>query len=102
MNNSIKTLLLKCTRFEWDNENKKKNCLKHNVSNSECEQIFFNRPFIIHFDGKHSDKEERFYALGHTDLRRKIFIVFTIKDTKIRVLSARDMSQKEKEIYKQL
>jgi uncharacterized DUF497 family protein len=102
MDDSIRSLLLRCTGFEWDKGNRDKNWLKHRVDNSECEQIFFNRPLIIHFDKRHSVKEDRFYALGHTDLGRKLFIVFTIRGTKIRVISARDMSRKEREIYKKL
>ncbi len=102
MDDSIRSLLLRCTGFEWDKGNRDKNWLKHRVSNSECEQIFFNRPLIIHFDEMHSGKEDRFYALGHTDLGRNLFIVFTIRGTKIRVISARDMSREEREIYKKL
>ncbi|GAB6163538.1 BrnT family toxin [Desulfothermus naphthae] len=99
MDKKFKQLLLECTGFEWDEGNKDKNWIKHKVSNSECEQIFFNQPLIINFDEKHSDTETRFYALGHTDLNRKLFIVFTIRNKKIRVISARDMSKKERKIY---
>ncbi|NPA95963.1 MAG: BrnT family toxin [Thermodesulfobacteria bacterium] len=102
MDDTVKALLLKCTGFEWDKGNKDKNWLKHRVTNSECEQIFFNRPLIVHFDERHSDTEDRFYALGHTDLGRMLFIVFTIRGTKIRVISARDMSRKERAIYRNL
>jgi len=53
----------------------------------------------VNFDKKHSEIETRFYALGHTDLDRKLFIVFTIRNKKIRIISARDMSKKERKIY---
>ena len=33
--------------FEWDEGNKEKNVQKHNVQNSETEEIFFNSPIII-------------------------------------------------------
>ncbi len=102
MDDAVKALLQKCTGFDWDKGNKDKNWLKHRVSNSECEQIFFNRPLIVHFDERHSDKEDRFYALGHTDIGRMLFIVFTIRGTKIRVISARDMNRKERKIYRKL
>jgi len=102
MDAKIKNLLLECTGFEWDAGNKDKNWIKHQVSNSECEQIFFNRPLIVHFDEKHSDMENRFYALGHTDLGRMLFVIFTIRNEKIRITSARDMDRKEREIYKKL
>jgi uncharacterized DUF497 family protein len=99
MDEKFRNLLLECTGFEWDEGNKDKNWLKHKVSNSECEEIFFNQPLIVHFDKNHSTSETRFYALGHTDLTRKLFIVFTLRNRKIRVISARDMSRKERKIY---
>jgi len=99
MDEKIRNFLLECTGFEWDEGNKDKNWLKHKVSNSECEEIFFNQPLIVHFDKNHSKSETRFYALGHTDLTRKLFIVFTLRNRKIRVISARDMSRKERKIY---
>ncbi len=99
MDEKFEKLLLECTGFEWDEGNKDKNWIKHNVTNSECEQIFFNQPLIINLDDKHSNVEIRFYALGHTDLNRKLFIVFTIRNKKIRVISARDLSKKERKIY---
>ena len=91
--------LLKCTGFEWDKHNTDKIWLKHHVSSSECEQFFFNRPLIVADDIKHSEKENRFYALGHTDTDRLLFVVFTICEDKIRVISARNMNRKEREVY---
>ena len=99
MDEKFKKILLKCTGFEWDEGNKDKNWIKHKVSNSECEEIFFNQPLIVNFDEKHSETEARFYALGHTDLYRELFIVFTIQNKRIRVISARGMSKKERKIY---
>ena len=99
MDEKFKKILLKCIGFEWDEGNKDKNWIKHKVSNSECEKIFFNQPLIVNFDEKHSETEARFYALGHTDLYRELFIVFTIRNKRIRVISARDMSKKERKIY---
>ncbi len=102
MDKKIIELLQECTGFQWDDGNKDKNWLKHKVTNYECEQIFFNQPFIVNYDSKHSDTEQRFYALGQTDLGRKLFVVFTIRNKKIRIISARDMSKKEREIYRNL
>ncbi len=95
----IPELLLKCTGFEWDRHNAEKNWQKHRVTPSECEQIFFNRPLVVADDVKHSKKENRFYALGHTDAGRLLFVVFTVRRDKIRVISARDMNRKERKVY---
>ncbi len=99
MNKIYKKILTQSEGFEWDEGNINKNWLKHKVSPAECEQLFFNRPIIIQDDTKHSEVEKRFYALGRTDSKRTLFIVFTVRSKRIRVISARDMSRKEKEVY---
>ena len=99
MDQKYKKLLSQCIGFEWDKGNIDKNWLKHNVSSTECEQIFFNQPLLVQDDIKHSATEKRFYALGQTDVQRTLFIVFTIRRNLIRVISARDMSRKEREVY---
>jgi len=93
--------LSECEGFEWDEHNAKKIWRKHQVSPSECEQIFFLRPLVVADDEKHTAQENRFYALGHTDRGRKIFAVFTVRRNKIRVISARDMSEKERKAYEE-
>jgi uncharacterized DUF497 family protein len=91
--------LAECTGFEWDEGNFSKNWGKHGVSFLECEQIFFNQPLITQHDEKHSTNEPRYYALGQTDTYRRLFIVFTIRNNLIRVISARDMNRKERREY---
>ncbi|MBI5826900.1 MAG: BrnT family toxin [Deltaproteobacteria bacterium] len=86
-------LLQKCAGFEWDAHNTEKNWQRHRVTPSECEQIFFNRPLVVAGD------ENRFYSLGHTDVGRMLFLVFTVRRDKIRVISARDMNRKERKVY---
>jgi len=85
--------------FDWDEGNLLKNWEKHGVSAAECEQVFFNRPLITGEDHAHSDVELRWYALGVTDGGRQLFIVFTIRQNKIRVISARNMSRHERRIF---
>lgn len=91
--------LSKCSGFEWDKWNLEKIWGKHKVTPFECEQIFFNRPLIVDFDEAHSQKETRLYILGQTDTGRELFAVFTIRKSLIRIVSARDMSRQEKEVY---
>lgn len=88
-----------CTGFEWDKGNSEKNWAKHQVTRSECEQIFFNLPFVVADDQKHSQDEPRYYALGQTDRGRKLFLVFTIRSSLIRFISARNMNRNERRIY---
>ena len=88
-----------CTGFEWDEGNLDKNWRKHRVSSSECEQVFLNQPLVVAKDVEHSKEERRFYALGQTDARRHLFVVFTIRTNLVRIISARDMNGKERKLY---
>jgi|TARA_R110000751_G_scaffold35785_7_gene87946 uncharacterized protein len=89
--------------FEWDDGNARKNAEKHDVSQSEAEQVFFNEPLLMVPDPMHSASERRIHALGRTDDGRLLHITFTLRtdDTKIRVISARNMSRKERSYYEQ-
>ncbi len=96
----IRKKLEKCTGFQWDKGNIEKNWLKHKVSPPECEQIFFNIPLITHDDIKHSEEEDRYYTLGKTNTNRFLFVVFTVRKKQIRIISARDMNRKERQVYR--
>ena len=95
----ISDILSKCTGFEWDKHNSEKIKAKNNVTPVECEQVFFNLPVIAGDDKKHSETENRFYSLGQTDAGRLLFLVFTVRKEKLRVISARDMNKKERRAY---
>ena len=99
MDEICKEILNQCIGFDWDKGNIDKNWLRHKVSPAECEQTFFNRPLVIQNDVLHSKTEKRFYALGKTDSKRTLFIAFTVRNNLIRVISARDMSRKEREVF---
>lgn len=87
------------TGFQWNEGNLFKNPEKHGVSNSESEEVFFNEPLIVADDLKHSEIEPRWYALGKTNEGRLLFTVFTIRNDQIRIISSREMNQKERDIY---
>jgi len=85
--------------FDWDEGNSEKNWLSHQVTPQEAEQAFFNSPVIVADDVKHSRKEKRYLILGQTDKNRPLFIAFTLRKGRIRVISARDMNRKERKVY---
>lgn len=87
--------------FDWDAGNLTKNWDSHQVTSLECEEAFFNVPLLLFDDHSHSLGEARFYILGRTNNKRLLFIAFTVRETKIRVISARPMSRKERRIYEQ-
>ena len=92
-------VLPKVVAFEWDKGNSDKNLKKHDVSNQEAEEVFFNKPIVFSEDKKHSTTEKRYMLWGKTNTNRKLTIFFTIRNNRIRVISARDMHKKERGEY---
>jgi len=87
--------------FDWDKGNKDKNLKIHNVSDEECEEVFFDPQKKILKDTLHSINKKRHILLGKTKLKRALFLVFTIRKNKIRVILARNLNKKEKHLYEQ-
>jgi len=84
--------------FEWDDGNIRKSFNKHNVSIKEAEEVFNSQPFIVLRTAYLN--EERFQMFGESK-HRLITIIFTIRKKKIRIISARDMSKKERIFYEE-
>lgn len=82
--------------FDWDQHNRDKNRLKHHVGSEEAEEIFNHGLFLGPIPG---DNEDRFAVMGTTRDGRILFVVYTLRDGKIRVISARDASRKERRAY---
>ena len=95
----IHRTLATATGFEWDDGNAPKVAARHGVEPGESEQAFFVEPFVVSFDGAHSEREARWRALGQTLAGRNLFLVFTMRGTRIRVIAARDMNLRERRIY---
>jgi hypothetical protein len=91
-------LFRSATGFEWDAGNATKSWDKHRVSRGETEEVFFNAPLLFAQAGA-SEQETRYFVLGCTDAGRRLFVVFTLRGTRIRVISARDMSRSERSVY---
>ena len=85
--------------FDWDAGNKEKNWRLHKVAWTEAEEAFLNEPLLLLPDPKHSQLENRFALLGRSLADRQLAIVFTVRNNRVRVISARDMSWKERRFY---
>ena len=84
--------------FEWDKGNIDKN-KKHNVDNSEAEEVFFDRNKVTLKDKKHSGIENRYILLGRTKKKRLLYIIFTKRGKKVRIISARNINKREVILY---
>ena len=98
---NIHAILENSQGFQWDKGNSLKSWLKHHVSEREAEEIFLNEPLLLAIDEKHSQQESRFRAMGYTDKKRYLYIVFMLRENLIRVISARDMNKKERVVYEE-
>lgn len=88
--------------FEWDRGNREKNWFKHRVKISEAEEVFFDSQAKSYPDPVHSTKEARKIIVGKTSKGRVLFVVYTIRDKRVRVISARDINkQKEAKLYEE-
>lgn len=84
--------------FEWDKHNTE-HIRRHNIESGECEQVFFNIPLVVEPDDIHSRSEKRYFALGRTNLDRVVVVIFTIRKARVRVITARDASKRERTNY---
>ena len=87
--------------FQWDRGNERKSVDKHHVSRVEAELVFTNEPLLVVEDPGHSQSEPRYHALGVSSGGRRLHVTFALREqnTMIRVISARDMSRKERMHY---
>jgi uncharacterized DUF497 family protein len=83
--------------FIWDESNAIKNVVRHDTYPDEIEEVFYNRYKL------RKTKQDRFLLYGVTDSGRYLFVVFIIKERRnrnlVRIISARDMTKKEKSYY---
>lgn len=89
-----------CIGFDWDEANAHKNWERHRVTPEEAEDVFFHEPLVVRSDARHSKGEKRYYALGQTAAGRRLFVAFTVRRKRIRVVSVRDMNRNESEVYR--
>ena len=86
---------MRINAFEWDEKNED-HIAEHGVAIFEVEElILFCRPFYRRI------RESKYIAHGVSEEGRYLFIVFVIKGSgRVRVISARDMTEKEKRYYR--
>lgn len=85
--------------FVWDQGNQSKNWLKHHVTSTEAEEPFFDPMRKEFADPVHSKLETRHIIIGQTNKRRLLYVAYTLRANKIRVISARDTNNKERSLY---
>ncbi|MBI3290481.1 BrnT family toxin [Candidatus Microgenomates bacterium] len=90
----------KPVEFDWDKVNIGKN-LSHEVEDKESEEAFLDENKVIFKDRLHSIVEERFVLLGKTNKNRLLYVIYTMREKKVRIISARDINKKEVRLYEE-
>ena len=87
------------TEFEWDKGNLDKSYKKHGITPNVAEEIFLDENLVIQTDINHAQGEERYIAIGKTGESIILFVIFTVRVWKIRIISARRANKKERNVY---
>ncbi|MBR1634976.1 MAG: BrnT family toxin [Lachnospiraceae bacterium] len=83
--------------FEWDDEKSRVNIEKHGISFESARFVFADENHVILYDDIHSVNEERYIAIGMVD--KILYVVHTIRNERIRIISARSATEAERRIY---
>ena len=85
--------------FEWDAEKATSNLSKHGVSFAEAMTIFGDPLESTIPDPVHSDAESRFVSIGQSEAGRLLVVVYTERNQRIRIISARETTPQERRQY---
>lgn len=85
--------------FEWDDKKASQNIKKHGISFEEATTVFGDPFSITIYDPLHSREEDRFVILGMSDKNRILVVVHTERNDRIRIISARKATKKERKQY---
>ena len=85
-------------RFQFDPAKAASNLRKHGVSFADAEGVFFD-PLAIHREDPQAEGEERFVVLGMGSAGQLLVVVYTIREDKVRVISARRATRREVRDY---
>ncbi len=93
--------LKKIVGFEWDKGNVDKSYQKHGITPNEAEEVFLDKDILLLEDIEHSQQEKRIEAIGKVAKGSILFLAFTVRKDKIRIISARVANKKERRQYEQ-
>jgi len=87
--------------FEWDAEKATRNLAKHRVSFQDAATVFGDPLAMTYYDPDHSDEEDRFLTFGHSMTGEFLVVSHTDREDRVRIISARRMTRRERKSYEQ-
>jgi len=88
-------------QFEWNESKAKHNLSKHRVSFEEAKTVFGDPLYIDFYDPDHSEDEERYLIVGQSSRGRLLIVSYTERSESIRLISAREVTRTEREVYEE-
>ena len=87
--------------FEWDAAKERENVKKHAVGFHEALTVFADPLARIFDDPDHSDTERRELIIGHSAKQRLLVVSFTERQSRTRIISAREATTRERQDYEE-
>jgi uncharacterized DUF497 family protein len=87
--------------FEWDPIKEAHNAKKHTVTFQEASTVFSDFQSVTVFDPDHSRDEDRYLIIGVSEHGRSLIVAFTERAGRIRIISARPLTSREREQYEE-
>ena len=84
-------------KIEWDTNKNDANMKKHHISFETAARVFLDENRLDYYDIVHSMNEDRYITIGLVE--EVIVVVYTLRKTRIRIISARLATRKERELY---
>jgi uncharacterized DUF497 family protein len=88
-------------KFEWDENKAAKNLSKHQVSFDEAKTVFDDPLYIDFYDPDHSEDEDRYLIVGQSTQGRLLIVSYTERGNSVRLISAREVTSKERRVYEE-
>lgn len=86
-------------KFEWHPRKAIQNRRKHLVSFEEASTVFADPLSATVPDIDHSEEEDRYITIGYSEQRRLLIISHTERGNRIRIISARELTPRERQEY---
>jgi len=85
--------------YEWDPEKDRINRQKHDITFSDASTVFLDPLHMTVLDVDHSIDEFRFRTIGYTATNRLVVVAHTDRDDRIRIITAREATARERRQY---
>lgn len=93
--------ILAIMEFEWAADKAAANLAKHEVSFAEAQSVFADPLYVDFYDPDHSGEEQRYIIIGESRQGRLLLISYTERGDATRLISAREVTKGEREIYEE-